>query len=136
MTASTVDLTLASPAFDFTDPLASVFGTNPMNTDGTVMMLWGGDADGDQQVIYLNAPSDVDPVLLEVFLDPNNVDFLEYWEAGPVYSNADTDLSGKVVYLNAPSDLDPITLSVFLDPGNTDFLEFWTVVAQLPEMLP
>lgn len=136
MSANTVDLAAASPAFDFTDPMASVFGTNPMNTDGTVMMLWAGDADGDQQVIYLNAPSDVDPITTEVFYDPTNVDFLEFWTVGPYYNRADTDLNGYVIYLNAPSDMDPITTTVFYDPGNTDFLEFWTVIAQLPEMIP
>jgi hypothetical protein len=138
MTLNTVDLTAGSASFDFTDPLSGVYGTNPLYDWGGsgVMTLWGGDADGDGQVIYLNAPSDLDPILTVVYYDPLNVDFLEYWITGPLYDKADTNLDGTVVYLNAPSDLDPILTSVYYDPGNVDFLEYWTVVAQLPIPTP
>jgi hypothetical protein len=136
MTANTVDFTAGSASFDFTDPSSAVFGTNPMYSDGVVMMLWAGDTDSNGQVIYLNGPSDLDPILYEVFYDPTNVDFLEYWIVEPVYNSADTDLNGTVAYLNGPSDLDPLLASVFYDPSNVDFLEYWIVQAQLPELLP
>jgi hypothetical protein len=135
MTANPVDLTAGAAAFDFTSPLSSVYGTNPLYDWGGsgIMTLWSGDTDGDGTVQYTTDFSDVYPITTWVYTDPgNDPDFLEWYVVENVYDPADANLDGTVQYTTDYSDVYSITTTVYSDPGNTSYLEWWVVNQQLP----
>lgn len=133
MTLNTVDLTNASPAFNFTTGTANLYGTNATrNMGGGIYALWGGDADGDGVLRFGASPSDITPINSAVMGDVNNTGNSSLFVGALVYSDADTDMDGRVRFGASPSDITPINASVLGNPANTNNNPLTSLTQQLP----
>ncbi|MEM1321849.1 MAG: hypothetical protein AAGG75_16435 [Bacteroidota bacterium] len=125
-----------SSSYDFTDRTLSTY-TNPANPqaaqydNGTHTMLWAGDADGDNQVVYVGA-TDITPISAAVFLNPSNTTFDPTVPVSNTYDRADTNMDGSIIYVGN-TDITPISASVFLHPLNLGtFNPLFILYQQLP----
>jgi hypothetical protein len=105
MTANTVDLSAASPAYDFTTALSKAWDDANVTTNDAmkevetgVWGLWDGDATQSGDVAYNGAANDRSEVLSTVGVStPGNT-------VSNVYSEKDVNLDGNVIYNGAGSD--------------------------------
>ena len=117
---------------DFSAPSTLTWGDNACQIFGDAAMLWSGDADGNGEIIYQGAGSDLLPLTNSVYLNPENTGF-QASHPMPGYTRSDTNLDGTTIYQGATSDLLPITISVYSNPENTAFQASFPVSEQLPE---
>ncbi len=105
---------------DFRDPTTPVIAENmqKLSANGEIAMMWGGNADGNEFIIYQGANSDRDYIFFEIFLDPENTSgALNHISKG--YLNGDTNMDGKTIYLGNNNDIDlMIFFNVLLHPEN------------------
>ena len=133
MSASTMSLSAGSaPFMSFDNMNVPVWGTNGRYEAGNVPMLWAGDSNGDNNVIYQGASSDLVPLTFAVYTNPENSSFQASFPFNG-YSNADTNMDGTVIYQGASSDIIPITISVYSNPANGSFEASYPVVGQVPQ---
>lgn len=132
MTATILALSSEPTNIDFSSSSTATWGTNACNTQGDIAMMWSGDANHDGQIIYQGANSDLLPVTISVYSNPENADFQA---SQPIsgYLSSDTNLDGTTIYQGANSDLLPITISVYSNPENTEFQASFPVFQQLPD---
>ncbi len=98
--ATTVDLSSAATAAFGTEARKAITGTFP------VQGLWAGDVLFDNNVQYVGANNDRDPILTTVgSTTPNNV-------VTNVYSTRDTNLDGSVIYVGLGNDRDLLLTTV------------------------
>lgn len=121
-------------SIDFTNPSTTTFGTNAQKSEGGVMLLWAGDANGDGQILYLSGTqSDIGELSVAVFTNPANNNFESDFPLLGVYHSADLNLDGQVDYLSGTNgDIGLISLAVFLNPLNTQFESDFPVLQQIP----
>jgi hypothetical protein len=97
---TTAALTLTSKdttAIDFTSPATAVYGTDAMKNQSGVMLLWGGDANGDGVIRYNGANNDKNAVLAKVGLTTSN-------NVLTLYDRTDVNMDGLVRYNGANND--------------------------------
>jgi hypothetical protein len=144
MTANTITLSEASTAVDFTDANNEItYGTDAQTTFGMpsgVVSMWAGDANGDGQLNYLGAASDIPSIRSQVFNDPENSVF-----GGPAVGNygsigyyaTDSNMDGLTYYSGAASDVLYIRNNIFNNPSNSVFggppVATYVFIQQLPE---
>jgi len=131
-TGAAVDLSAASPQFDFTNPVSSFYGTNGLRNISGVMALWAGDADGNGSVEYATPSSDITPISNAVLNDVGNPSGFTNYIVSGVYDIADVDLNGNIEYATPASDITPISGSVLNHPGNPSQFTNYIVNEQLP----
>jgi hypothetical protein len=102
--------------------------------------MWAGDANGDGQLNYLGANSDIPAIRSQVFNDPNNSVF-----GGPAvgtygsigYYTTDSNMDGLSYYSGAASDVLYIRNNIFNNPSNSVFggppVATYVFIQQLPE---
>lgn len=138
MTASPISISAdGSSAYDFTDRSWSTY-TDPTNPqaaqydNGTHTMLWAGDANGDQQIIYVGN-TDITPISAAVFLNPSNTSFDPTVPVTATYDRADTNMDGSIIYVG-DTDITPISASVFLHPLNSGVFDpLFIIHQQIPQ---
>ena len=98
----------------------AVHGTHPVDTmsNGTRIVMWGGDANSDGRTIFSGPSNDRDAVFFEIFLDPANTT-TSYNHIRPGYYNGDTNLDGEVKYQGPTNDLDRLMFFNVLFYPNT-----------------
>ena len=144
ISANTFALTTNTTVIDFTDATSPItFGTDAQTTFGmpiNTLGMWAGDANGDGQLNYLGAASDIPSIRSQVFNDPNNSVFgglpvASYQSTG--YYSTDIDLDGKTAYSGATSDVLIIRNNTFNNPSNSVFgglpVATYLFTQQLPE---
>ncbi|MEZ4934959.1 MAG: hypothetical protein R2788_22870 [Saprospiraceae bacterium] len=121
----------ASPVtIDFTDPNTPTYTEymRKISNNGQIAMLWAGNADGNDRLVYQGAGADRDYIFFEIYLDPENTNgSLNHISKG--YSTADTNMDGKTIYLGSGNDIDKeIFFNILLHPLNpTAFTNFFFV---------
>jgi hypothetical protein len=138
MSGAVVNLTRdkAAPAsFDFTTPSAVTNGANAQKALGNYRLLWGGNADANQYIIYQGAGAglpDRDFIFFQVLTDPANPGG-SYNHIVHGYKQGDTNMDGSVKYQGAKNDVDAlIFFNVLQHPLNTQsFINFF-ITQQLP----
>jgi hypothetical protein len=128
-TGAAVDLSAASPQFDFSNPASSFYGTNGLRNISGVMALWGGDANGDGTVIYQGTGNDPTSISTEV-LTAGGGSWTYVVTNG--YSNNDINMDGQVIYQGTDNDPTFISNTVLGHPGNSGSWTFTGATAQLP----
>ncbi|WP_299886422.1 hypothetical protein [uncultured Lacinutrix sp.] len=144
MTDTSVALSGAISTIDFTDANNQItFGTDAETTFGMpsgVVAMWSGDANGDGQLNYSGALSDIPGIRSQVFNDPNNSVFggppvASYQSSG--YNTTDIDMDGLTVYSGGASDVLHIRNNTFNNPSNSVFggppTGTYVFIQQLPE---
>ncbi len=144
MTASTVALSNTATAVNYTEAANQItYGTDAQTTFGMpsgVVAMWAGDANGDGQLNYSGALSDVPGIRSQVFNDPNNSVFggppvASYQSTG--YNTTDIDMDGLTVYSGGASDVLHIRNNIFNNPSNSVFggppTGTYLFIQQLPE---
>lgn len=131
MTAAPVTLGANPDLIDFTDPATPTFGTLAQVTNNNINMLWAGNGNADQTIIYAGANTDLTQVFLEVLEDPANSDMeVSYISEG--YHLGDLDLDGKSIYQGPNNDLAVIFFNILTYPLNVDGLINFIITEQLP----
>ncbi|WP_299889107.1 M36 family metallopeptidase [uncultured Lacinutrix sp.] len=143
MSASTILLDATTRTVDFTNGTTTTFGTDAQTTFGMqpgISAMWAGDTNGDGQLNYSGALSDVPGIRSQVFNDPNNSVFggppvASYQSQG--YYGTDVDMDGLTVYSGGTSDVSHIRNNIFNNPSNSVFggppTSTYLFVQQLPE---
>ncbi|WP_299889105.1 reprolysin-like metallopeptidase [uncultured Lacinutrix sp.] len=143
MSASTILLDATTRTVDFTNGTTTTFGTDAQTTFGMqpgILAMWAGDTNGDGQLNYSGALSDVPGIRSQVFNDPNNSVFggppvASYQSQG--YFGTDVDMDGLTVYSGGTSDVSHIRNNIFNNPSNSVFggppTSTYLFVQQLPE---
>ncbi|WP_375238962.1 hypothetical protein [Aurantibacter sp.] len=125
MSNSAIALSRKTTILDLTNTSTLNFGTDAQKElENGSLALWSGDANGDGQLNYLGAFSDIPAISTYIFNDPNNSVF-----GGPPtgtfissgYSNTDINMNGITQYLGASSDVPYISDNIFNNPSNTVF---------------
>lgn len=117
-------------AVDLSEPTADVVA-NSTNVVNNKLVLWAGNGNGNNKVVYQGSGSDILPVTSVVFSDPSNVNYQYTWQTLG-YHTADYNMDGKVTYQGFSSDIVPITQTIFGDPTNVFFELTHEVVEQIP----
>jgi hypothetical protein len=144
ISANTFALTTNTTVINFTDATTPItFGTDAQTTFGmptNTLAMWAGDANGDGQLNYLGAASDIPSIRSQVFNDPNNSIFngppvATYPSAG--YNPTDISMDGNSVYSGATTDVLNIRNNIFNNPSNSVFngppVATYLFIQQLPE---
>ena len=134
MTANAVPLNdQFVPPIDFANPGEPTFGQDAQLFDpnSNLTLMWPGDSDGDKQVIYAGAGTDVNLISTDVFLNPGNILFSPSFPSQG-YNNSDLNLDGITIYAGFGTDVNFISQSVLLNPGNPGFSPSVPVVEQIP----
>lgn len=143
MTDAAVTLTATTPLVDFTStsvanykfPIGNIARSSaPQIESGGVKMMWAGNTNGDNSVIFQGPDNDSDPIFFDVLFDANNgVNYYTNYIRNNVYSKADIDMDGKVIFQGPNNEVDFLFFAVLFHPDNSVnyFLNF-IVKQQLP----
>jgi subtilisin-like proprotein convertase family protein len=116
MTAAALALSGTSTTVDFTVPTTSTFGTQAQTTAASRNLLWRGNVAQNNNLQYVGAGNDRDPILVRVgSTSPNNV--------ANGYFVEDVNMDGAVRYVGAGNDRDPILVNVGSTTPNNIRLE-------------
>ncbi|MFK7935311.1 MAG: cadherin domain-containing protein [Saprospiraceae bacterium] len=132
MTAVRLDMTTGETLVDFTNPATLTWGTHAQKAEEDVMVLWGGNSNSDNQLIFQGANNDVDAIFFSVLLaEDNSNSATNYIKEG--YARTDTNMNGESIYQGANNDLDVmIFFNVLGHPVNTSFIVNYIVQEQIP----
>ncbi|MEO1258231.1 MAG: Ig-like domain-containing protein [Bacteroidota bacterium] len=124
---------LNPPLVDFTDPGIPVRGGDVGGNESSgVRKAWGGDFNGDDQVIYQGPDNDVFYLFSRVLSDVGNTDFLANYIVAD-YDQHDFNLDGKVIYQGPNNDRASLLyFTVLAHAGNSNFLANYIVKGELP----
>lgn len=138
MSATPIALGGTTATLDFSNPSTPAYkltgaGTTnyPLTISGGRAMLWGGNANGDNQVIFQGPNNDIDAIFFSIISDPLNTQGIaNFIKKG--YQNTDVNLDGKVVFQGPDNEVDIIFFNVMLHPENSSFLSNFIIWQQLP----
>ena len=132
MTAQPVNFAVQTPpVIDFTDAQTPTWGTDAQRIQGNHAMLWGGNSNSDNQLIFQGAVNDVDPPFFVVLFDANNVGIsMNHITQG--YNHADMNMDGNTIFQGDNNDLSIIFFNVLQHPANPNILISTIIYEQLP----
>ncbi len=134
MTESPVYLSIANPPMiDFTLPTTPVFGgTTGRKLENGKMMMWGGDYNTDDAIIYQGPNNDVFKLFTDVLTHPLNASNLaNFIRSG--YENSDINLDGNAIYQGPGNDRSMLLLnSILAHPTNSLLLANFIAYELLP----
>ncbi len=125
-TVTTVDLTV--PANLYTLPNA---GTQPAYVNNTKAMLWAGNTNGDNQIIFQGPNTDIDPIFYRVMIDNANTGYVANFITSG-YDVADVNMDGTSIFQGPSNEVDMIFFNVIGHPDNTGGLANFIVRQHLP----
>ncbi len=138
MSSSAIGLNSSATLMDFTDGSTATFGTYAQTSFGMptgVQGMWSGNANGDNEVIFLNTGAESVQIKQRV-LDVSAVE--SPFEASVFYKpqgyyDEDVNMDGELIFLNAGNELLLIKDNVLNHPGNAVFNSvFYRILEQLP----
>jgi hypothetical protein len=101
-------------------------------TVGNYKVLWAGNANMDNKVIYQGSGSDRDGIFFDVYLDPNNPNG-NFNFIGHNYRASDTNMDGRYIYQGSGNDVDQmIFFNVLTHPNNPTGSINFIIYQQLP----
>ncbi|MFK7931992.1 MAG: hypothetical protein AB8G22_00700, partial [Saprospiraceae bacterium] len=102
------------PRIDFTLPETEVSGgENIRKIEEDKAMLWAGEINGDQKIIYQGPQNDNFNIGYTVLISENNYDFLANY-IHPGYSRADVNLDGRTIFQGPNNDRTKLLFNVIL----------------------
>ncbi len=117
---------------DFTKAETGVFGENARCNLGGIMSLWGGDLNGDANIIYQGQLNDILTLFISIVLDENNTELLANYIVSS-YDVADFNLDGDVIFQGPNNDKAKLLIySVLASPGNLLQLANYVLMEKLP----
>ncbi|PRY27027.1 putative repeat protein (TIGR01451 family) [Spirosoma oryzae] len=123
---TTVDLTV--PANLYTLPNA---GTQPAYVNNAKAMLWAGNTNGDNQIIFQGPNTDIDPIFYRVMIDTANTGYVANFITSG-YDVADANMDGTTIFQGPSNEVDMIFFNVIGHPDNTGVLANFIVRQHLP----
>jgi choice-of-anchor A domain-containing protein len=119
------------PLLDFTDPALAIRG-NGGNIQNGKRLMWSGDFNGDNKVIYQGPYNDVFHLFSRVLAEEDNTSNLANFIVQG-YESDDFNLDGKVIFQGPNNDRAPVLYySVLAHTGNTAKLANYIVSGLLP----
>lgn len=135
MSAQAITLSATTTTYDFTNPLNAWvkpgFGTAPQAILNGVGMLWGGNASGDNTVIFQGQSSDVDPVFDKVYLAQLTATQLVNYIVMN-YAMTDVNMNGTTIFQGENNEVDIIFFNVLGHPNNPAGLANFIIQQHLP----
>ncbi len=136
MTDAAIDLKDQLIEVDFTHPETPVFGEFARKINENIAMLWGGDADGNNYLIFQGGGvglPDNDKVFFDVFSDSRNHQN-RYNFISEGYKDSDLNMDGQIKYQGGDNDIDNlIFFNVFFHPININYHSNFIVQEQIPK---
>ena len=104
----------------------------PMNPIDGFNYLWGGNANGDDKIIYQGPGLDKEKIIYDIAFHPDNPD-VNYNFIYPGYLIGDSNMDGKMIYQGLNNDVDELQFfNVILHPENERSLPNKIIFEQLP----
>jgi len=136
ITATALDLKTVSPqTIDFSSPTTAVRGNHARIVTQGVALLWAGDANHDEKIIYQGIGSDTIVLLRDILLAPDNTSGSSNYRL-PGYLASDVTLDGYTVYAGPGSDSNRILGNVYLHPANTNTASNYIISGGLSGLVP
>ena len=129
---------LSTASVDFTSAATAVYklvgaagSDHARRTMGSVRVLWTGNVQTDNRIVFQGPGNDPSPVFFTVFLDPANPSGLaNFVHTG--YDRSDVNMDGLTIFQGPNNEPDVIFFNVFLHPENTANLASYIIWEQLP----
>jgi hypothetical protein len=142
MTAAAQVLTSTTPLINFTSPSTSTYSypvgnllrsSAPQAESGGLKMMWAGNTDGDNAVIFQGPNNDSNGVFYHVLTDPANTNYFVNFISNNVYARADINMNGEVIFQGDRNEVDSLFFAVLTHTDNavSYFLNF-IIYQQLP----
>lgn len=107
------------PMLDFTNP--NIAGVNTGTQMENKNVMWAGDLNQDNKIIYQGPNNDIFNLFLDVLTDPENTKKITNF-VSERYSSGDFNLDGKVLYQGPDNDRSALLFNTILvHPENVDF---------------
>lgn len=96
------------------------------------LMMWGGNSNGDNRVIFVGGNNDISRISALVFTHPSN---LFGFPTFPVqgYHVEDLNMDGRVIFVGANNEVFLLSSGIFTHPGNLFGFPTYPIIEQLPE---
>ena len=121
--------------FDFTKK-ENVYGEYSGKQIGDKLLLWGGNADSNNYIIYQGAGiaiPDTDKMFFDILSDEKNIHF-HYNHITTGYYSSDVNMDGFIKYQGGGNDIDNLVFfNIFSYPQNTNYFTNFYIEAQLPK---
>lgn len=120
-----------NPTIDFTNPTLNLFGTNPTLIENNIQMLWSGNANSNETIIFQGTDNDPNAIFFDVLSAPNNDSGLtNFIFAG--YSNSDLNMDGQIIYQGTDNEPNEPFFNVLTHPQNGFGISNYIIQEQLP----
>lgn len=133
MTANPISLSDNTVStIDFIDPNLATWGDNARLIIAPISFLWAGDSNQDGKVIAVGIDNDINPILGDVLLHPNNGGLhANYIAEG--YTATDINLDGNTIYAGNNNEINWINANTLSHPNNHTHSANFIIEQQLPE---
>lgn len=133
MTANPISLSDNTVStIDFIDPNLATWGDNARLIIAPISFLWAGDSNQDGKVIAVGIDNDINPILGDVLLHPNNGELhANYIAEG--YATTDINLDGNTIYAGNNNEINWINANTLSHPNNHTHSANFIIEQQLPE---
>ncbi len=131
MTANPIDLSNGLTTIDFSSLQTPLWGTHSTEEQNGKRLLWAGDADANDELIYQGTNNDVNTIFFYVLGDAGNVNSNVNY-ISTAYANADLNMDGQVIYQGVGNDPNENFFAVLTHPGNVLAAPNFVVYEQLP----
>lgn len=133
MTANPISLSDNTVStIDFIDPNLATWGDNARLIIAPISFLWAGDSNQDGKVIAVGIDNDINPILGDVLLHPNNGELhANYIAEG--YTATDINLDGNTIYAGNNNEINWINANTLSHPNNHTHSANFIIEQQLPE---
>jgi len=132
MTKFVQDFSNDAVTIDFTNPNFDIHGTNACNLwQPNTMVLWGGNTNADNKVIFQGNNEDVSPIFFDIIGNNLNDDLLNNFIISG-YQLSDLDMNGQVIYQGPNNDPLLVFSNIVFFPTNTFNNPNFAIIEQLP----
>ncbi len=132
MTKLPIALHSGATVVDFTASTFLAYGTNAMRTAANKQMLWGGNANADDRLVFQGGSNDTDAVFFQVITAPGNTTFSQNFIYDG-YHLGDTNMDGQVIFQGIGNDVDfMVFYNLLTHPQNSAYLINFIFEEQLP----
>jgi len=132
---TTKDAMLLSPTLtvaDFTLPSQTVMGSNARLGNGTVSLMWAGEANNSDSVIANGPGNDTNVVLGTVLMHPTNLLVNSNFRLSGYFAT-DLNLDGTTLYAGPGNDINLLLGNVLLHPANSLMAANYIVNGSVPK---
>lgn len=132
---TTKDAMLLSPTLtvaDFTLPSQTVMGSNARLGNGTVSLMWAGEANNSDSVIANGPGNDTNVVLGTVLMHPSNLLVNSNFRLSGYFAT-DLNLDGTTLYAGPGNDINLLLGNVLLHPANSLMAANYIVNGSVPK---